>query len=133
MKLSQIAIACPEIQAALKKLQILGFESEAEHEVPTEKVMTAMLPVEVSEHLKIELLEPTEKGSPISRFLETRTKGGIHHIAFEVDDLQAWYEKLKKNGIEVLPPGIRTAVRGKALFIHPKDMVGVLVELEEMA
>jgi methylmalonyl-CoA/ethylmalonyl-CoA epimerase len=96
-------------------------------------VRAAMIPVEVSEHLRIELLEPTSDDSPISKFLAKRSAGGIHHLSFEVKDLERWLETLKAEGIEVLPPGIRRAARGRALFIHPKCVGGVLVELEEIS
>lgn len=132
LRLSHIAIACPEIAAVQRQLEALSFQVAERHDVPTEKVKAAMLPVEVSEHLRIELLEPTSEDSPISKFLAKRG-GGIHHLSFEVSDLERWLETLKKEGLEVLPPGIRKAARGRALFIHPKSVGGVLVELEEIS
>jgi len=53
-------------------------------------------------------------------------------LSFEVKGLEKWEATLKEAGVEVLPPGIRKAARGRALFIHPKSMGGVLVELEEI-
>ncbi len=100
--------------------------------MPTEKVTAAMLPVDVSEHFRIELLEPTADDSPIAKFLEKRKDGGIHHMSFEVQEIEAWHKMLVKEGVSVLPPGIRKAARGRALFIHPKSMGGILVELEEI-
>ncbi len=132
LRLSHIAIACPEIAAVQRQLEALSFKVAERHDVPTEKVRAAMLPVEVSEHLRIELLEPTSADSPISKFLDKRGSG-IHHLSFEVTDLEGWLDTLKKGGLEVLPPGIRKAARGRALFIHPKSVGGVLVELEEIS
>ncbi len=132
LELSHIAIACPEIEALAKTLETLKMEVEALHEVPTEKVKAAMLPVGVSPHFRIELLEPTSTDSPISKFLEKRPGGGIHHVCFEVQDLEAWAKILEQKGMQILPPGIRKAARGRALFIHPKSIGGVLVELEEI-
>ena len=115
------------------KLKVLGLAVAEEHDVPTEKVKAAMLPVEVSPHLRIELLEPTAGDSPIAKFLEKKPSGGIHHLCFEVQRLESWLPVLQKAGLEVLPPGIRKAARGRALFLHPKSMGGVLVELEEIS
>src|SRR5688572_12760850 len=103
------------------------------HEVPTEKVRAAMLHMEASAHLRLELLEPTSTDSPISKFLEKRPKGGIHHLCFEVKELEKWKAVLESKSIPVLPPGIRKAARGRALFVDPRAMEGVLIELEEIS
>jgi methylmalonyl-CoA/ethylmalonyl-CoA epimerase len=132
ISLSHIAIATPDVQKLAQQLKILSLEIEGIHEVPTEKVTAAFLPVEISEHFRLELLEPTSDDSPLSKFLTKRPDGGMHHLCFEVSKLEVWAETLPKHGIIVLPPGIRKAARGRALFIHPKSMGGVLVELEEI-
>lgn len=132
LELSHIAIACPAIQQLADKLKALALEIEVTHDVPSEKVKAAMLPVNVSEHFRLELLEPTDPNSPISKFLSKRPDGGIHHVSFEVSQIEKWQEVLIKSGFEILAPGIRKGARGKALFIHPKSIGGVLVELEEM-
>ncbi len=132
VKLSHIALACPEISKIAEKLKSLALEVETIHDVPTEKVKAAMVPVEVSPEFRIELLEPTSSDSPISKFLSKRPEGGMHHVCFEVEGLERWKTTLEKAGLEVLPPGIRKAARGKALFIHPRSLGGVLVELEEI-
>jgi methylmalonyl-CoA/ethylmalonyl-CoA epimerase len=131
-RLSHIAIACPEIEKLSAKLAALALEIAEEHDVPTEKVKAAMIPFEVSPEVRIELLEPTAPDSPIAKFLSKRPDGGLHHLCFEVTGLEQWKQTLEKRGFEVLPPGIRKAARGRALFIHPRSFGGVLVELEEM-
>lgn len=133
LTLSHIAIACPEISKIEAKLKILALQIAETHEVPTEKVRAAMIPVGVSEHFRIELLESTSPDGPIAKFLTKRPDGGIHHLSFEVEQIEKWQSLLLEQGFQILPPGIRKAARGKALFIHPKDMGGVLVELEEIA
>jgi methylmalonyl-CoA/ethylmalonyl-CoA epimerase len=130
--LSHIAIACPEIQAVAEKFRLLEMEIKQVHEVPSESVKAAMLPLSVSPQICIELLEPLEPNSPISRFLEKKPQGGVHHLSFEVTQIEKWKEKLESHGLIVLPPGIRKAARGRALFIHPKCFGGILVELEEI-
>mgnify|MGYP001603153381 CR=1 FL=1 len=132
LALSHIAIACPEISAVAKRLEALSLEIAERHEVPTEQVRAAMVPVNVSKDFRIELLEPASPASPISKFLAKRSDGGIHHICFEVTGLARWEKALKDRGIEILAPGIRIAAHGRALFIHPRSMGGVLVELEEL-
>ncbi|MBI1862072.1 MAG: VOC family protein [Deltaproteobacteria bacterium] len=132
LTLSHIAIACPAISEVVKRLEVLSLKIEKSHDVPTEKVKVAFVPVEVSKDFRIELLEPTAPDSPVAKFLTTRTKGGLHHLSFEVEGIEAWKITLEEAGIEVLKPGIRKAARGRALFIHPAHMAGVLVELEEI-
>lgn len=131
MKLSHVAIACPQIQSVASKLKAIELEIEKTVEIATEGVRAAFIPVEVSSEFRIELLESTSKDSAIHRFLETRPKGGLHHLSFEVDNIETWKGRLDAAGIEVVSPGIRQAARGRALFIHPREMGGVLVELEE--
>ena len=130
--LSHIAIACPGIEKVAEQLKALSLSITETHDVPTEKVKAAMLPVGISKDLRIELLEPTSPDSPISKFLAKRPDGGIHHLCFEVKGLEKWEILLTQKGMTVLQPGIRKAARGRALFIHPKNMGGVLVELEEI-
>ena len=133
VKLSHIAIACPSIEQVARKLNVLALKIEERHDVPTEKVKAAMIPFEVSSEVRIELLEATSPESPITKFLAKRPDGGLHHLSFEVKGLEQWKALLEKEGLEVLAPGIRKAARGKALFIHPRCMGGVLVELEELS
>ena len=133
ISLSHVAIACPEIKAIAERLSALNMQIEKEHVIPTEKVKAAMIPVAVSEHFRLELLEPTSPDSPISKFLAKNPKGGVHHLSFEVKQIEKWKTTLEKSGFEIIAPGIRNAARGKALFIHPKSFGGVLVELEEIA
>lgn len=132
INLSHIAIASPTVSQIADKLKAISLEIEEIHEVPTEKVRAAMVPLTVSETFCIEILEPLDSQSPISKFLEKKPNGGIHHLSFEVENLEMWEKELKKAGMEILPPGIRKAARGKALFIHPKSFGGVLVELEQI-
>ena len=130
--LSHIAIACPNIADICEKLAVISLRVKETHEVPSEKVRAAMVPIVPSEKLCIELLEPLTEDSPISKFLEKKPNGGIHHLSFQVEGIEKWEKELRNAGLEVLPPGIRKAARGKALFIHPKSFGGILVELEQI-
>ena len=83
---------------------------------------------------KIELLEPLGATSPIAKFLERNSDGGMHHICYEVDDILAARDKLRAEGARVLGDGEpKTGAHGKpVLFLHPKDFNGTLIELEQV-
>ena len=82
---------------------------------------------------KIELLEPLGDDSPIARFLEKNPDGGMHHLCYEVDDILLARDRMKAQGARVLGDGEpKIGAHGKpVLFLHPKDFVGTLVELEQ--
>ena len=73
------------------------------------------------------------EGSPITKFLERNPEGGIHHLCYEVDDIRAARDRLVATGARVLGSGEpKIGAHGKpVLFLHPKDFLGTLVELEE--
>jgi len=78
---------------------------------------------------KIELLEPTSTDSPIARFLE-KNGPGIHHIAYQVDDIEAAIAQMKVQGARMIDEQPRSGAHGtKIAFVHPKSSNGVLTEL----
>ncbi len=78
---------------------------------------------------KIELLEATTETSAISKFIEKKGEG-IHHIAYEVDDIYAEIERLKKEGFEIINAEPKAGADNKLIcFLHPKSTNGILVEL----
>ena len=80
---------------------------------------------------KVELLESLGKDSPINSFLENRGPG-IHHVCFEVEDINSAIKELKENNISVLSEEAKRGAEGyKIVFIHPKSTGGILVELAE--
>ena len=83
---------------------------------------------------KIELLEPLGENSPIAKFLEKNSDGGMHHVCYEVEDIRAARDRLKEKGARVLGDGEpKIGAHGKpVLFLHPKDFGGTLVELEQV-
>jgi methylmalonyl-CoA/ethylmalonyl-CoA epimerase len=102
---------------------------ESEHEVPTEKVRAAFLPVGAS---RLELLEPTDPSSPIARFLEKRS--GLHHVCVVVEDLEAALAELKAKGVALIDERPRPGAGGsRVAFVHPRAAAGVLLELKEGA
>jgi methylmalonyl-CoA/ethylmalonyl-CoA epimerase len=83
---------------------------------------------------RIELLEPLGDGSPVSRFLEKHSGGGMHHLCLEVDDVIVERDRLVAAGARVLGDGEpKIGAHGNpVLFLHPADMNGTLIELEEV-
>ena len=127
IKIDHLGIAVKSLADGVRAYETLGFHVDSTHDVPTEKVRAAFLPVGES-HL--ELLEPTEPGSVIARFLEKRS--GLHHVCVAVPDLQAALGALKARGVELLDETPRTGAGGrKVAFIHPRSAAGVLLELVE--
>lgn len=126
-KIDHLGIAVPDLESALAAYEALGFRVEARHEVPTEKVRTAFLPVGES-HL--ELLEPTDPASAIARFLEKRS--GLHHVCVAVRDLDAALAEMRSRGVPLIDQTPRVGAGGcRVAFIHPKGAGGVLLELKE--
>ena len=80
----------------------------------------------------IELVQPTRPDSPVGRFLERRGEG-VHHVAYEVEDLEAALRELKRNGVELVDENPRAGAGGtRVAFVHPKSAFGVLTELVEL-
>jgi methylmalonyl-CoA/ethylmalonyl-CoA epimerase len=127
LKIDHLGIAVASLDAAIAAYEALGFRVEARHDVPTEKVRTAFLPLGGS-HL--ELLEPTDPSSVIARFLEKRS--GLHHVCVLVDDLDAALAGMKARGVPLLDERPRVGAGGcRVAFVHPKGAAGVLLELKE--
>lgn len=130
-RLNHVAIAVPDLQAAIKKYKlVLGAKVSAPQPLPEHGVTVVFVEVE---NTKTELLEPLGDTSPITAFLEKNPSGGIHHMCYEVDDIIVARDRLKQDGITVLGDGEpKTGAHGKpVLFLHPKDFDGTLIELEQ--
>jgi methylmalonyl-CoA/ethylmalonyl-CoA epimerase len=127
MKINHLGIATKGIDEALKFWSdALGLENVHTEIVEDQKVRVAMLPIGES---RLELLEPTSEDSPISKFLEKRG-GGIHHIAVEVDDIEASLSQLKAKGMRLIDEAPRVGAENCLVaFVHPSSTNGVLLEL----
>jgi len=79
---------------------------------------------------KLELMEPTDNKGAVAKFLEKRGEG-IHHICFEVDNIDQTIESLKTQGVELVNNKPRPGAEGKIIFAHPRSMHGMLVEFVE--
>ena len=130
-KVNHIAIAVPDVKkAALKWQQALDIKKSEIIVLKEHGVKVVFL--EFS-NLKIEWLEPLDNESPISKFLEKNPKGGMHHICFEVEKISEAINSLKNEKINILGDGNAKigAHEKPVVFLHPNDLSGTLVELEE--
>ena len=130
-RLNHVALVVPDLAAATRLYRdALGAAVSAPRALPEHGVTVVFVDLGNS---KVELMEPLGEASPIAPFLARNPGGGMHHICFEVEDIVAARDRLVRAGARVLGDGEpRTGAHGKpVLFLHPKDMLGTLVELEE--
>ncbi|MEE8371372.1 MAG: methylmalonyl-CoA epimerase [Sphingomonadales bacterium] len=130
-ELNHVAIVVPDLEAAARKYrETFGAEVSEPVDLPEHGVTTVFVDLA---NTKIELLHPLGDDSPVQKFLQSHPAGGVHHLCFEVDDLEAAKAKLSKDGIRVLAGGgSGVGAHGKpVIFLHPRDCFGTLIELEE--
>ncbi|MEZ4931316.1 MAG: methylmalonyl-CoA epimerase [Saprospiraceae bacterium] len=126
-RLEHIGIAVKDLQASNELFaKLLGQEPYKIEEVASENVLTSFFKTGQS---KVELLVGTSPESAISKFIEKKGEG-IHHVAFEVEDIVAEMQRLEKEGFVILNKEPKRGADNKLVcFIHPKSANGVLVEL----
>ena len=130
--LNHVAMVVPNLDAAARLYRdTLGASVSMPVELPEHGVVTVF--VELG-NTKVELLHPLGAESPIARFLERHPDGGIHHVCYEVEDIHVARDRLQQDGYRVLDDGQpRVGAHGKSvLFLHPKDFLGTLIELEQV-
>ncbi len=129
--LSHVSLVVPSLDAAAKRLkEVYGLEVGAAKVNEQQGVRLAYVELP---NARIELMEPSRPDSPVAKFLERNPGGGIHHFCLEVDDVPATAAGLAQKGARVLGEGKEQRnVHGERIaFVHPKDFLGALVELEE--
>lgn len=126
-KIEHIGIAVKNLEESnLLFEKLLGVSSYKSEEVQSEGVLTSFFQTGIN---KIELLAATTPDSPIAKFLEKKGEG-IHHIAFDVENIFAEIERLKKEGFVLINEVPKKGADNKlVVFLHPKNTNGVLVEL----
>lgn len=126
-KINHIGIAVKNIETSTPFYRdVLGMNFEGTEEVAEQKVRVAFLQIGES---RIELLEPTAPDSPVAKFLEKNGEG-IHHIAYEVDNLEATLAELLAKGVRLIDQTPRKGAHGASIaFVHPKASGGVLTEI----
>ena len=129
-KIYHLGYAVHDITAATRFYEEhFGARVGEPEEVEEQGIVATMFDVGES---KIELLEPTRADSPVGKFLEKRGEG-FHHVAFQVDDLEAALKELKESGVDLIDEEPRVGAGGTRMaFVHPKDAHGVLTELVEL-
>jgi len=127
MHIDHIGIAVKDIKAATKTYsKILNASPTKSETVESEKVETVFFQTGES---KVELLGPTAPDSVIAKYVDRKGEG-IHHVAFEVDDIYSELDRLRKEGFTILNEQPKDGADNKLVaFVHPKDNHGVLVEL----
>ena len=128
-KIDHIGVAVNSLEESLHIFKdILGVKCSGEEEVKEQNVKVAFLPVGESE---IELLESTSPDGNIAKYIEKKGEG-IHHIAFEVEDLDVMLKNLQEKGVRLIDKEPRYGAGGARIaFLHPKSTNGILVELCE--
>jgi methylmalonyl-CoA/ethylmalonyl-CoA epimerase len=129
LRINHLGIAASGLDEALARMARL-FDLGAEHteEVPEQKVKTAFFPVGES---TLEFLESTDPEGPVGKFLAKRGPG-IHHVCFEVDDIDEAVATLLAKGVRMIDQAPRTGAHGcRVAFIHPAETGGVLMELSQ--
>jgi methylmalonyl-CoA/ethylmalonyl-CoA epimerase len=105
-----------------------GLALESEHDLASDGVRAAFLG---SSGARIELMQPTRDDTGVARFLDVRGPG-LHHVCFEVADLEATLSALAADGLELVDAAPRRGAHGPVAFIHPRSGLGSLIELIEM-
>ncbi len=132
-RLNHVAIVVPDLAAAAGLYEeSLGATVSDPVPLPDHGVTTVFVELPNS---KIELLHPLGENSPVANFLANNPSGGMHHVCYEVEDIEAAIAQLETQGARVLGDGKpRTGAHGlPVVFLHPKDFCGTLIELEEVA
>jgi methylmalonyl-CoA/ethylmalonyl-CoA epimerase len=128
-KVNHIAIVVPEIEGALSFWRdALGLDVDHLEDVPSQRSQVAFLPISGTE---VELVRPTTTDSGVAKFLAERG-AGMHHLCFEVDDIDGMLAGLKAKGIRLINETAMLLEGRKVAFIHPKSANGVLVELYQV-
>jgi methylmalonyl-CoA/ethylmalonyl-CoA epimerase len=126
-KIEHLGIAVSDLKAANELFEkLLGKAPYKEEAVAGEGVLTSFFQVGET---KVELLQASSEDSPIAKFISKKSEG-VHHIAFDVEDIYAEMARLKAAGFEILNETPKAGADNKLIvFLHPKTTNGVLVEL----
>ncbi len=130
-EINHVAIVVPDLDSAMPKWRdMLGAEVSAPQILKDHGVRIVFVR---SANGQVELMEPYGEKSPIAAFLRRNPDGGIHHICYEVDDIEIARQSLEANGVRVLGDGsVKTGAHGHpVLFLHPKEFDGALIELQQ--
>jgi methylmalonyl-CoA/ethylmalonyl-CoA epimerase len=131
-RLNHVAIAVPDLATASNTYSsTLGAKVSEPEDLPEHGVSVVFVELP---NTKIELLHPLGDNSPIAKYLDKNTSGGMHHVCYEVEDILAARDQLVADGAKILGDGEpKIGAHGKpVLFLSPKDFCGTLVEIEQV-
>ena len=130
-RIDHIGVAVNDLDAALE-LYGGGFDMAEQHRETVEAQGVEAILLEVGEG-HIELIRPLSPDNGVAKFIERKGEG-IHHVAYQVDDIDAAIERVRAAGMRLIDEEPRTGIRGsRVAFLHPKSTGGVLTELVEPA
>jgi methylmalonyl-CoA/ethylmalonyl-CoA epimerase len=128
-RLHHIGVVVADLDAAISTYKLLGFGEADRFDVPAQGIRAAFFPLATG---AVELIQPTDPEGAIGRFMAKRGEG-FHHVAYEVDDIDASLRQLQDDGIELIDVAPRTGGHGLLIaFIHPRAANGVLTELVQV-
>lgn len=129
LRINHLGIATHGLPEAMERmLRLFDVPPDHEEAVPEQKVRTAFYPIGES---SLEFLESTDPEGPIGKFLQKRGPG-IHHVCFEVDDIEEAVRTLVARGVRMIDAEPRAGAHGcRVAFIHPSETGGVLMELSQ--
>ncbi len=128
-KINHVAIAVNDVDSSLTFWQdALGLKVDHIEDVPSQKATVVFIPVGESE---VELVRPTSEDTGVAKFLAEKG-GGMHHLCFEVDDIDEMLSELKAKGVRLINETALELPGRKMAFVHPKSTGGVLVELYQL-
>jgi len=129
-RLNHVAIAVPDLAAgAALYRDMLGAKVSTPVDQPDHGVTTVFIDLP---NTRVELIAPLGDGSPIRGFLDRNPFGGIHHVCYEVEDVAAAAKELSGRGARMLGAPKIGAHGRPVVFVHPKDFLGTLIELEQV-
>jgi len=129
MIFDHIAQAVPNIEDAVVQYEnTFGISAGEIIIIEEQKIKMATISIG---NIKIELMEPLDDQSPIAKFLLRNPNGGLHHYCLAVDDVNKKYENQKSNGVSIISEPTKGYHGRNLYFIHPKQVSGALIEVEE--
>ncbi|MDQ2684132.1 MAG: methylmalonyl-CoA epimerase [Chloroflexota bacterium] len=128
-RLHHIGIVVADLDAAIATYEALGFGEPDRFDIPEQGIRAAFFPLASG---SVEIIQPTDPDGAIGRFMAKRGEG-FHHVAYEVDDVDATLDRLAKDGVELIDRTHRIGGHGLWIgFLHPRAANGVLTELVQV-
>lgn len=126
LRLHHVGIVVADLDVAIAQYETLGFGDGERHEIPGQHIVAVTFRTGPG---WVELIQPTDLGGPIARYMAKRGEG-THHVAYAVDDIAATMERLRAVGVRLIDETPRSGAHGWSIaFIHPESCNGVLTEL----